>query len=67
MARASCFKKETITALSRFEDPLSRLGTLFPASSSAKMNKGEKLFLENYFDRYTFQPEKGMAYGFEKI
>ena len=67
MARASCFKKETITALGSFEDPLSRLGTLFPASSSAKMNKGEKLFLENYFDRYTFQPEKGMAYGFEKI
>ena len=66
MARASCFKKETITALGGFEDPLSRLGTLFPASSSAKMNKGEKLFLENYFDRYTFQPEKGLAYGFEK-
>ena len=25
------------------------------------------MFLENYFDRYTFHPEKGMAYGFEKI
>jgi hypothetical protein len=30
------------------------------------MNKGEKMFLEHYFDRYTFQPEKGLAYGFEK-
>ena len=24
------------------------------------------MFLEHYFDRYTFQPEKGLAYGFEK-
>ena len=30
------------------------------------MNKGEKMFLEHYFDRYTFQPEKGLAFGFEK-
>ena len=66
MARASCFKEESIAALGSFEDLLSRLGTLFPASSSAKMNKGEKMFLEHYFDRYTFQPEKGLAFGFEK-
>ena len=24
------------------------------------------MFLEHYFDRYTFQPEKGLAYGFRK-
>ena len=24
------------------------------------------MFLEHYFDRYTFQLEKGLAYGFEK-
>ena len=24
------------------------------------------MFLEHYFDRYTFQPEKGLAFGFEK-
>ena len=44
IARASCFKEESIAALGSFEDLLSRLGTLFPASSSAKMNKGRKCF-----------------------
>ena len=24
------------------------------------------MFLEHYFERYTFQPEKGLAYGFKK-
>ena len=24
------------------------------------------MFLEHYYDRYTFQQEKGLAYGFEK-
>lgn len=24
------------------------------------------MFLEHYFDRYTFHPEKGLTYGFRK-
>ena len=24
------------------------------------------MFLEHYFDRYTFQPEKGLAYGLKR-
>ena len=46
---------------------LSRLGTLFPASSRSVMHKGEKMFLEHYFDKYSFQPDKAQAYGFKKM
>ena len=46
---------------------LSRLGRLFPASSRSVMHKGEKMFLEHYFDKYSFQPDKAQAYGFKKM
>lgn len=46
---------------------LSRLGTLFPASSRSVMHKGEKMFLVHYFDKYSFQPDKAQAYGFKKM